>query len=330
MLDLLLLLASLVLGILAGTITGLTPGLHINLVAVLAVAVYPLFPSIDPFLIMLFIVAMGITHSFLDFIPSTFIGVPSTDTALSVLPAHRMLLKGDAQKAIYLTLLGSLGSFSLCVLFLPVFLFIFPFVAGMLKGRMGITLFFLILLLLLLDSRTTPLSSLLIVFLLSGFLGYAALNGKLVEPLFPLLSGLFGVSIILSALKEKSRIPPQRECSFLELLRTHRKRSHLLSLAAGSLTGFLPGLGSSHASVLANAIASGSAENNTNTTAGGSGDGDEDEDFLVVQGGINTVNFFVSLVTLFSIGKARNGALLAAQKIVPSFNFSALPSPPAR
>ena len=51
----------------------------------------------------------------------------------------------------------------------------------------------------------------LIVFLLSGVLGIAVLTmPHLDQPLFPMLSGLFGVSILVVSLMEKTRIPEQR------------------------------------------------------------------------------------------------------------------------
>ena len=62
---------------------------------------------------------MGITHTFLDFIPSIFLGVPEAETALSILPGHKMVLKGYAFEAIKFTTIGSFLS-------VIVTLFLFP------------------------------------------------------------------------------------------------------------------------------------------------------------------------------------------------------------
>ncbi len=297
------------LGTVMGVITGLTPGLHINLVAVFLASISSfLVRFVEPQYLFLFIVCMGITHTFLDFIPSTFIGVPSEATALSVLPAHRMVLEGHAQRAIFLSMIGSLCSFILCFIFFPFLLLLFPIVDSFLAGRIGIALLFIILFVLYLESKRTPLRYVLIIFSAAGILGYAVLNSRMTEPLFPLLSGLFGISVLLGSLRNKSTIPAQRSISFISLLKDKINRTHLLALAAGSITGFLPGIGSSQAAAVGSALLARL----------------DQEEFLMMQGGINTVNFLVSLLTLFTIGKARNGALVAAQKIFVGFDFTFL------
>ena len=81
------LLLALLFGILAGTITGLLPGIHINLVGAILVSLsVGILSSIDPIYLVAFVVAMSITHTFTDFIPSVFLGCPDADTVLSVLP----------------------------------------------------------------------------------------------------------------------------------------------------------------------------------------------------------------------------------------------------
>ena len=68
-------------GIIFGTFTGLIPGIHINLIGVLLVsASASLFFSINPIYFVIFISSMAITHTFIDFIPSIFLGCPDTDT----------------------------------------------------------------------------------------------------------------------------------------------------------------------------------------------------------------------------------------------------------
>ena len=83
-------------GILFGTITGLTPGIHVNLVGAFLVTLSAtILSSVNSLSLVVFIVAMAITHTFLDFIPSIFLGCPDTDTELSVLPGHELLKKGQ-------------------------------------------------------------------------------------------------------------------------------------------------------------------------------------------------------------------------------------------
>ena len=111
----------LVLVIFAGTITGLIPGIHINLIGAILVSLsVTLFYSVNPIYIIVLIVAMAITHTFVDFIPSVFLGCPDTDTELSVLPGHELLKQGEGYEAILLTCYGSLAAiFILVLIFIP-------------------------------------------------------------------------------------------------------------------------------------------------------------------------------------------------------------------
>ena len=113
-------------GILAGTITGLIPGIHINLVGIFLVSLAAsILTSINPIYFVTFIVSMAITHTFIDFIPSVFLGCPYTDTELSVLPGHELLKRGQGYQAITLTCYGSLAAiFLLLLIALPSILII--------------------------------------------------------------------------------------------------------------------------------------------------------------------------------------------------------------
>src|SRR3989339_1225048 len=104
------LIASIALGICLGTITGLIPGLHINLMAVLLVAISGKITGISLDYIAAIIISMAITHTFLDAIPSIFLGVPDPDKVACVLPTHRMVFEGEAHQAVMLTVFGSLRS----------------------------------------------------------------------------------------------------------------------------------------------------------------------------------------------------------------------------
>jgi putative membrane protein len=116
-----------ILGVLIGVITGLLPGLHVNNVALLLVAFSsPIVALCTPlitygiseqFILVLIcglIISVSISHAFHDSIPTTFIGAPEEDTALSVLPAHSLLLKGEGFRAVNLHVLGSVGAIMVC------------------------------------------------------------------------------------------------------------------------------------------------------------------------------------------------------------------------
>ncbi len=66
---------ALLLGLTAGAFTGLVPGIHINLVGVILVSLsVSAFADVNSVYFTVFIVAMAITHTFVDFIPSIFLG----------------------------------------------------------------------------------------------------------------------------------------------------------------------------------------------------------------------------------------------------------------
>src|SRR3989344_8921947 len=103
------------LGIIAGTITGLFPGIHINLVGAALVSLsLTTLSSINSIFLIVFIVAMAITHTFLDFVPSVFLGAP--DNELSILPGHELLKKGHGYQAVMLTAYGGLAAIFILII----------------------------------------------------------------------------------------------------------------------------------------------------------------------------------------------------------------------
>ncbi len=112
------------LGILIGVIMGLIPGIHPNMI-VLAVPLLASF-SIGNLPLLAFIVAIGITNTMIDFIPSIFFGAPESGKELSTLPGHRMLMRGHGYDAIKLTVVGGVGAVIFIALLLPLLILIVP------------------------------------------------------------------------------------------------------------------------------------------------------------------------------------------------------------
>ena len=149
----------------------------------------------------------------------------------------------------------------------------------------------------------------IIVFFLSGVLGIVTLGWpNLNQPLFPLLSGLFGVSTLLLSLQQNVKIPPQLISETVKIDKLSQAKAILAAMLSGGLAGLLPGLGSAQAAILAMELVPG-----LNMFA-----------FLILVGGINTVNFAVSLVTLYTLGKARNGAVVAVLELLKTITTTQL------
>ncbi len=309
MILLLALFIALIVGIIAGCITGFLPGIHINLVAALLFGISALLLAyFPPLALAIFIVAMSITHSFVDFIPSIFLGAPDDDSVLAVLPGHEMLIKGKGYEAVILTLYGSMAAIFMILLLTPLFVFFLPKVYSFLKPIMLIILLLTSFFLFYFDKKTRIWA--IIIFFLSGILGIASLNLGLKEPLLPLLSGLFGASSLITSIMKKQKMPKQK---ITKLKKIRVKKKSLLqvlvaSLIASPLCSFLPGLGSGQAAVIGSEVT-----------------GDlKRKEFLVLLGSVSTLVMGLSFITLYSIQKARTGTAVFAGKIIPDLTRSDL------
>ena len=297
---------ALLLGVLSWTLTGLAPGIHINLVSAILVSSLSLFAGIPIITLVVFIVAMSITHTFIDFIPSIYLGAPDEDNFLSILPGHRMLLEGKAHEAFVLTLYGSLAALPIILIFTPIFIIFLPSFFNIIKNSIPFILIFISLFLILREKNILSSS---IVFLLTGFLGYLTFNLPIKQPLMPLLSGLFGLSSLLISLKNKPTLQKQT-ISPLKNIKLSKKELFKTSLSASiaaPLCSFLPGIGSGHAAVLASEISK-----------------QTDKSFLFLVGSINTIVMGLSFITLYSIQKGRTGSAAAVQEILKTLSFSNL------
>lgn len=283
------LILSLFIGILAGIFSGLFPGIHINLISFFAAS--SILP-IDSEYLIVFIVSMSITHTFLDFIPSVFLGCPDTETQLSVLPGHKLLKEGRGYEAVMLSAKGCLiAIFVLLIVTFPLIFLLsktYPYIKiiipYLLIGSSAVLIF-----------TEKNKKNALLVFILTGLLGLSVLNLELKEPLLPLLTGLFGASSLILSIKTKTQIPKQN----LSMDKTKFSKPILSSLIASPLCGFLPGLGSGQASILGNTV----SKNNR-------------KEFIILLGATNTLVLGFSFISLYTISKARTGIAVAIQKLV--------------
>lgn len=294
------LILALILGCLFGTLTGLSPGIHINLISAILVSSLAYFSNLPLISLAVFIVSMSITHTFLDFIPSIFLGAPEEDNFLSILPGHRMLLEGRAHEAFILTLYGSILAIPIILLLTPIFILYLPSLFDIIKSFIPFILIFLSLFIIL---RDEDFFLSLIVFFLSGLLGLLTFHLPVQQPLLPLLSGLFGLSGLLFSLKSKTKIQKQNLYALSQVKLTKREfsRSLFSSSLFAPLCSFLPGIGSGHAATLSSEF----TEQNP-------------RQFLFSLGIINTVIMGLSYVTVYSISKARTGTAASVQEILKS------------
>ena len=291
----------------AGIIGGLLPGAHMNsLVALIGGA---------GLLVAVGLSVMQAAHSVTNFIPATFLGAPTESTSLSTLPAHRLFLKGEGYKALYLSLFGAvLGCVGFIAAAIPVY-FILPSLSNALASGMGIILSFVIAFSILGDAPGRWLKS-TAVFALSGIFGVLVLRGSvpLDDKLFCMLAGAFGIGGLAFAMitdanaesKAKSGggvcIPEQKIVDAGSVSRI-KTTPILIAAACGTISGLvvgvLPATSTSHSVFLTLTLAA--------PLLAGLGE----EAYIIAVGASQTSNFLFSVLTLRLLGKARNGTIVA-------------------
>jgi len=293
-----------------GVVTGLTPGLHINLVALILFSISPfLLGYTNVIAVATFIIAMSITHTFTDFISATYLGAPSDDTALAVMPAHRLLLQGMGYEAIRLATIGSLLCLILTIILAPVLIFVVPFIFSSLKNYVGWILLAVIVFMILREETKDKKFWAFVVVGLSGILGLIVFNiPNLKDPLLPMLSGLFGLSVLLLSLNQKTILPIQRTTEMIKIKFKDISKAIASGTISGSLVSIFPGLGPAQAAVI-----SGQFFKKSNVYG-----------YLILVGGINTVSMVLSLITLFTIEKARNGSIIVVQQLMQNIDLNVL------
>ena len=295
---------AIILGIVVGIFTGLFPGIHINLVGTFLVTLSSSFSN-HSFMIYLvvFISSLAIAHTFIDFIPSIFLGCPDTDTELAVLPGHEMLKQGKGHEAVMRTAYGGLsGVILLVLLFLPLSFLLSKTYPTIQKV---IPYILILVCIIMIFSEKNKLQAFLVM-IITGILGYLVLDLNLKEPLLPLLSGLFGSSMLLLSIKQKTKIPKQKT-SFKKIKLKNMMRPLSGAIIASPFCGFLPGLGGGQAAVIGNQIS------RTN-----------EKDFLILLGIVNVFVMGLSFVSLYSISRTRTGAAAAVQSLLGQVTFQSL------
>jgi len=284
----------LILGIFSGTITGLTPGLHINLIAT-TLTTTPL-TNIPTTTLIIYIVSLAITHTFIDFIPSIYLGAASEDTCISILPGHEYLLQGNGQKAIQLTIIGSTIAILSLIIIIPTLFIIIKTTYSLIEKMMGWIL--TIIIIFLLSQKAESKRWTLIIFFISGLLGIITFNSNINQPLLPLLTGLFGASTLINSINTTSKVPKQKE-SKIKLNKKELLKPTILTLLISPLCSLLPGLGSSQAATIS-----------SKTTKKIS-----TREFLILLGSINTLIIATSFTILYLTNRTRTGAASAISQI---------------
>ena len=286
------------LGIGAGILAGLIPGIHPNLFASF-ILLY--FYGFDPFLLCVFLLCSGIANSFASFIPSIFLGAPESENSLSVLPGHKLLLHGRGYEAVKLSVIGGIIGGIIGIMLLPVliltgiwyskFRFLIPI------GLVAIVFFMIF-------SEIGWKRKILAiyVFLFSGLTGILFLDFDI---LFPVFTGFFGLPLLFLSFIKNVKLP--EKISF-ECENVNSFKSSLIGSAAGILTGILPGISSAQASMVVQELFGKRKE----------------REFLISIGSITTVEIIISVFAIYIIGNPRSGIAHAIMSLIGKFSLEIL------
>ncbi len=298
------------IGVILGTISGIIPGVHANTLAGVLLSIQAVFLSLfGPLVLAGALFAALITHTFVDSIPSTFLGIPDADTSLAVLPAHALCLEGNGEEAVRIAALGSAGAIIIAVPLSVICFFLLPALQPYFDWWIGIlliaTMGYMIV------TSECP-GWAFALFCVSGILGifslhYAFLSWHTLAGssaiLMPLLTGLFGIAVLLTA--SQGTMPEQHFRGIRMEDRTIMKYS-ALGTVAGVAVGWLPGLSTASANgVLASLIG---YEKNRRT-------------YILATSAANTSNAFIGLAALFALSRMRNGVMVALSELpLPSMS----------
>lgn len=193
-----------------------------------------------------------------------------------------------------LTVIGGLLTMVLLLITLPPASGLFPLLYSSIRPHLSVLLSSVLLYSLWADGSLRPL----LTIALAGTLGVLALD-NLSQPLFPMLTGLFGVSTLLYSLHVEMEVPVQNFMTE-RMSRGDYLEGSLAGYVSGMSLGILPGLGASQAAFLSQEML----------------DRDDVRTFLLAIGGVTTSDAVFSFLALWLIGNPRSGVAVAVEGVL--------------
>ncbi|PWR73551.1 tripartite tricarboxylate transporter permease [Methanospirillum stamsii] len=284
-------------GVVCGMISGLTPGIHANMIAALMLGFSPAILSfLGPEGLAAILIATLITHSFLEIVPATFLGVPDDGTSLSILPAHSLTMDGKGEEAVRISALGSLWG---VILTIPLALSALWFIPLMQPSIDVLTGSILVLIMGMIIVRSEASGWLFALCIVSGILGLFSFRFEYLlwntlgagSILMPLLTGLFGLPFLLTA--SEGTIPRQHFSGTI-ISGSSVIKSAIPGTFAGLVVGWLPGLSTASA----NTLVSGFIPYDNKR-----------RNYLAATGASTLANSIIGIAVFIAIGRMRNGVM---------------------
>lgn len=287
-------IAGAVFGIVTGIITSLIPGLHtgLALALLLAFGVQSIFGT--EFAISFIATAVG-TSLYTRRLANVYHPSAGSGNVASLDPALALTAQGRGPDALRIMIAGTdtawplIGISCLCLLFAGIGHI--NIALNLNKALSGLGLIVIGAWIAMTIQRSNNQLMALAGFFMIGLLGYITLHHPGLKgnehAMAPLMSGLFGIPIMLAVLKERSAsgLPPQKLSKVIEIDRAGGVMGSIL----GALTGFLAGLG---AGSLVTLLAD---ENTTH------------EDYLLLSSSAESTNDIMALLLVLIAGMGRSG-----------------------
>jgi len=302
-----------IVGASAGMFSGLVPGIHVNTLASLMLISYPAIHSVIstfaepvhvPVLLSACIVSASVVHSFVSYVPSVFTGVPDQDNVMSMLPGHRLLLDGKGMVAVRASAIGSLvGAMSAVIVAIPLQYLMINGLGEYLGSITSAILLMAVAALILSERSLGNCFCAASLILLSGMMGCVCMfmpvpYGGLIfdgELLFPLLTGLFGVPILITT-PSGIRIPEQTDDDHYPISAS----AGLKGVMTGSLVGWFPGITATAGAAFTRMFI----------------DERTPERFIGLVSSISTASAVFAIITLSVNGKGRTGTMNVVREIL--------------
>ena len=306
------------MGAAMGTFSGLIPGIHVNTLAMLLLTFsVPLLDAVSgfvpegtaPLMLACCVMSAAVVHAAVSFVPSAFIGIPDTDSVMSVLPAHRMVLDGEGMIAVRCAAIGSLvGAFTSVVLAVPLYLLLQNGLGDYLDSiTVGVLVIVLSMMVLGEEGPYRPLAAAVIA--ASGIAGVVCMTdllpmenplGMEPETMFPLLTGLFGIPSLIW--HSGVPIPFQYDTEQHPV----SPLPGIKGVLTGGLTGWFPGITSTAGAMVAGRI------------FGNNGP----REFISMVASIGTASTVFAFITLSLTGKERSGTMSVINSLVGDADLS--------
>jgi len=276
----------------AAGFTGLFAFLHVNF---LLQVFQPFFPA--GFSKAVFASALTFSKTVFETIPTVFFIVPSASFGAALLPSQKLFLEGKGFFALKILIHSMFFAMVFSILSLPLVFLSLPFAFSLVKPVAGFALALIVLLSLASKER---LFETVLVFSASGLVGLVVLTKPLVaEPLFPLLSGLFGIPALFFAFNA-SLPKAQAEAGAVKI----GLKTVFAGVLLGAFSGVLPALTPAFLISMLFLVFDSTEKEKT---------------FLEASAAVVVSKNFFDFASFFLIGKARSGAVAFASEELSVF-----------